>query len=303
VLVASARFAEQVSEALPRLTKVERKISVGGEIRGFVRYGDAVAPSRDADRGRVRGRRHAVLVRHHRPAEGRAAPRPLDPPGTGAVLGGILAFRRSSALDENDRSSVARAALSRRAAHFTALQHRIGGTGLVMERFDPEKALRCIERHRVTTSQWVPTHFIRLLKLPDEVRARHDLSSLKIAIHAAAPCPVPIKQAMIEWWGPKIVEYYAGTEGGGTLIRAEEWLAHPGSSGGTWPAARSSSSTTLDARSPSRASTAPSTSRRPRIRRRASAITRTRPRRRRPTADACSPWATSATSTATATYT
>jgi fatty-acyl-CoA synthase len=109
---------------------------------------------------------------------------------------------------------------------------RMGGTVVVMEKFDPEKALALIERYRVTDSQWVPTHFVRMLKLPEEVRARYDLSSLKCAIHAAAPCPVPVKHAMIEWWGPVLREYYAGTEGNGfTFISAQEWLQRPGSVG------------------------------------------------------------------------
>ncbi|MXP29389.1 AMP-binding protein [Porphyrobacter algicida] len=109
---------------------------------------------------------------------------------------------------------------------------RLGGTVIVMERFDPEEALAVIERYRVTDSQWVPTHFVRMLKLDEAVRSRYDLSSHKRAIHAAAPCPVPVKRAMIEWWGPIIIEYYAGSEGiGMTLIKSEDWLAHPGSVG------------------------------------------------------------------------
>lgn len=110
--------------------------------------------------------------------------------------------------------------------------HRLGGTVVMMQHFDPEAALEAIERYGITHSQWVPTHFIRMLKLPDEARARRDLSSLKVAIHAAAPCPVPVKQAMIDWWGPVIHEYYAGSEGNGmTVIGPEDWLAHPGSVG------------------------------------------------------------------------
>jgi long-chain acyl-CoA synthetase len=110
--------------------------------------------------------------------------------------------------------------------------HRLGGTVVVMERFEPELALETIARYRVTDSQWVPTHFVRLLKLPEEARRRHDLSSHRRAIHAAAPCPVPVKQAMIAWWGPILIEYYAGSEGiGMTLIGSEDWLAHPGSVG------------------------------------------------------------------------
>jgi acyl-CoA synthetase (AMP-forming)/AMP-acid ligase II len=110
--------------------------------------------------------------------------------------------------------------------------HRLGGTLVVMEHFDAEQYLALVERHRVTHTQLVPTMFVRMLKLPPEVRARHDLSSLEVAIHAAAPCPIPVKQQMIEWWGPVIHEYYAGTEGNGFVYcNSEQWLAHPGTVG------------------------------------------------------------------------
>jgi long-chain acyl-CoA synthetase len=109
---------------------------------------------------------------------------------------------------------------------------RLGGTIVIMEKFDPEAALAVIETYQITDSQWVPTHFVRMLKLPEAVRTRYDLSSLKCAVHAAAPCPVPIKQAMIDWFGPIICEYYAGTEGNGfTFISSAEWLTHKGSVG------------------------------------------------------------------------
>ena len=109
---------------------------------------------------------------------------------------------------------------------------QFGGTVIVMERFDPERALEYIERYRVTHAQWVPTHFIRMLKLPEAVRARYDVSTLRAVWHAAAPCPVPVKQAMIDWWGPIIGEYYAGTEGNGFhAISSPEWLTHRGSVG------------------------------------------------------------------------
>ena len=109
---------------------------------------------------------------------------------------------------------------------------QLGGTVVVMERFDAEAALAVIEKHRVTHAQWVPTHFVRMLKLPKAVREQHDVSSLQAVWHAAAPCPIPVKRAMIEWWGPIIGEYYAGTEGNGfCAIDSAEWLAHPGSVG------------------------------------------------------------------------
>ncbi len=109
---------------------------------------------------------------------------------------------------------------------------RHGGTVVIMERFEPQEYLQLIERYRVTHSQLVPTMFSRLLKLPVEDRARFDLSSLEIAIHAAAPCPVPVKEQMIEWWGPIIHEYYGATEGlGFAACNSEEWLAHKGTVG------------------------------------------------------------------------
>jgi acyl-CoA synthetase (AMP-forming)/AMP-acid ligase II len=115
---------------------------------------------------------------------------------------------------------------------FCMANTRIGGTTVVQEHFDPEAFLAAVETHRVTFTQVVPTMFIRMLKLPDEVRAKYDVSSLKAAVHAAAPCPVEVKQRMIEWWGPVIHEYYAGTEGNGFVYcNSEQWLAHPGTVG------------------------------------------------------------------------
>jgi len=113
-----------------------------------------------------------------------------------------------------------------------SLTIRQGGTAIIMERFDPEAYLALVEQYRVTHSQLVPTMFSRMLKLPEDTRRRHDLSSLEIAIHAAAPCPVPVKEQMIEWWGPIIHEYYGATEGlGFTACDSQEWLAHRGSVG------------------------------------------------------------------------
>ena len=108
----------------------------------------------------------------------------------------------------------------------------LGGTVVMMEKFDPEAALALIEKYRVTCAQWVPTHFVRMLKLAPELRTKYDMSSLKSVFHAAAPCPVPVKEQMIAWWGPIIHEYYAGTEGNGfCVINSEEWLQKKGSVG------------------------------------------------------------------------
>ncbi|MCU1387785.1 MAG: AMP-dependent synthetase and ligase [Ilumatobacteraceae bacterium] len=108
----------------------------------------------------------------------------------------------------------------------------LGGTVVVMEHFDPEAYLSLIERHRVTISQVVPTMFVRLMKLPEDVRATYDVSSMQTIMHAAAPCPIPVKRAIIDWFGPIVHEYYAGTEGNGFVYcNSEMWLAHQGTVG------------------------------------------------------------------------
>jgi len=109
---------------------------------------------------------------------------------------------------------------------------RIGGTSVIMEHFDPQEYLRLIGEYKITHTQVVPTMFVRLLKMPEDERLKYDVSSLQSCIHAAAPCPVPVKEQMIEWWGPKIFEYYAGTEGNGFVhCNSDEWMAHKGTVG------------------------------------------------------------------------
>ena len=115
---------------------------------------------------------------------------------------------------------------------FSISVQAVAGTVVVMPRFDAVGVLKAIEEHRVTHSQWVPTMFSRMLKLPDEDRLGFDLSSHKVAIHAAAPCPQAVKRQMLDWWGPILYEYYAGTEFNGiTHATPQDWLAHPGTVG------------------------------------------------------------------------
>ncbi len=115
---------------------------------------------------------------------------------------------------------------------FANLTLRAGGTVIVMEKFDALESLKLIDKYKATHSQWVPTMFVRMLKLPEEDRQGLDMSSQRIAIHAAAPIPIPVKEQMIDWWGPILFEYYAGTEGNGLCaISSEEWLTHKGSVG------------------------------------------------------------------------
>ncbi|BCY13329.1 acyl-CoA synthetase [Actinoplanes sp. L3-i22] len=122
--------------------------------------------------------------------------------------------------------------------NFAVISLQFGHPVVVMDRWDPEEMLRLIERHRVTHSHMVPTQFRRLLALPSPVRDGYDLSSMRVMIHGAAPCPHEVKRRMLEWWGPVVVEYYAASEGGGTLITAADWLKRPGSVGQAWPGSR-----------------------------------------------------------------
>ncbi|WP_306320054.1 MULTISPECIES: acyl-CoA synthetase [unclassified Streptomyces] len=115
---------------------------------------------------------------------------------------------------------------------YSMSMHRLGVPVVAMDGFDPRRCLELIEQHRVTQAQFVPTMFVRMLRLEREERARYDVSSLRVVVHSGAPCPIPVKRQMIDWWGPIVHEYYAGTEDiGNTAITAEEWLAHPGSVG------------------------------------------------------------------------
>ncbi|HEY4204669.1 MAG TPA: acyl-CoA synthetase [Xanthobacteraceae bacterium] len=115
---------------------------------------------------------------------------------------------------------------------FNMMAITLGGTSVIMEHFDAEDFLRLVEKHKITQSQLVPTMFVRMLKLPDELRAKYNVSTLKGAVHAAAPCPVDVKARMIEWWGPVLIEYYAGSEGNGvTVSNSQQWLSHRGTVG------------------------------------------------------------------------
>lgn len=155
------------------------------------------------------------------PAEQRGAPQPIL---------GVLA---AAGIDDPATVYLSTGPLYHAAPHrFTTHVLRSGGTCIIPRRFDAATALALIAHYRVTHSQWVPTMFVRLLALPPEQRHAHDLTSHCRAIHAAAPCPVPVKEAMIEWWGPILFEYYAGSETlGATGIDSPDWLAHKGSVG------------------------------------------------------------------------
>ena len=115
--------------------------------------------------------------------------------------------------------------------NFATISVQLGHPVVLMDRFEPEELLALIERHHVTHTHMVPTQFRRLLALPQATRGRYNVSSMRAAIHSAAPCPRDVKRRMLDWWGPVVIEYYAASEGGGTVITAREWLARPGSVG------------------------------------------------------------------------
>ncbi len=231
VLITSPAKADQMAELLPQFGGLDLLASVGGAIDGFEPMEDLLAAqSADEPPDAIEGQ--AML--YSSGTTGR--PKGVKAPLLGAPLGTPNALMTLVTLVfGGDESSVylSPAPLYHAAPlGFTMSFLRIGATVVVMEHFDAAEALALIERHGVTQSQWVPTMFVRLLKLPEEVRSAHDLGSLTVAVHAAAPCPVPIKEQMIEWWGPVIHEYYAGTEGNGfCYCNSEEWLTHKGTVG------------------------------------------------------------------------
>ena len=230
-LISSPYMAESLSGLDDVLSKLEIRLSVGGDLSGFDRYEDAIArESADPLPDRVEG----VPMLYSSGTTGRPkGVKPAltgDPLGTGDALTAMVKLL-FGASDESVYLSPAPLYHSAPLRYCTQFL-RIGATIVVMERFDAEGALQAIETHRITHSQWVPTMFVRMLKLDEAVRNRYDVSSLEFAVHAAAPCPIPIKEQMMEWWGPVLHEYYAGTEGNGFCYASpEDWLAHKGTVG------------------------------------------------------------------------
>jgi acyl-CoA synthetase (AMP-forming)/AMP-acid ligase II len=227
LLFASAALGEVASAAAGDLPRY----SLGGPIAGFDDFGAALAglpttPIADQSRGRDMLYSSGTTGR----PKGVRGPLPEGPLESVDPLGMMLGALYGFAADVRYLSP---APLYHAAPLRYCMQvHVFGGTVVVMEKFEPEAYLAAIERYRITHTQLVPTMFVRMLKLPEAARTAHDLSSLKVAIHAAAPCPVDVKHAMLEWWGPVIYEYYSATEGAGfCAISPEEWLARPGSVG------------------------------------------------------------------------
>ncbi|MDO8363381.1 MAG: AMP-binding protein [Actinomycetota bacterium] len=231
-VVTSAMLSGVASSLKPYLGNVLTKLVMDGDVEGYVRYETAVAEyPAQALENEVEGN----YMFYSSGTTGR--PKGIKPPlsgqpfgsGPGAIVGLIQMLYGFT----SDTIYLCPAPLYHAAPlGWTTAVQRLGGTVVVMEKFDPAQALALIEQHKVTHAQFVPTHFVRMLKLSDAERTAHDLSSLQKAVHAAAPCPVEVKRKMIEWWGEIIYEFYAGSEGNGfCAVGPKEWLAHPGSVG------------------------------------------------------------------------
>ncbi|MER7448932.1 acyl-CoA synthetase [Nocardia beijingensis] len=232
-LIVSAGLADAAEQIVPETPAVEIRLAFGGHVPGYKSYEEATAaaspqPLPDQPRGAD------MLYSSGTTGRPKGIKQPLpdrqvgDAPGDTytAIFGPLYGF-------DTETVYLSPAPLYHAAPlRFGGVVHALGGTLVIMEKFDAEQALAAIERYRVTHSQWVPTMFVRMLKLDEAVRARYDVSSLRVAVHAAAPCPVDVKRAMIDWWGPILYEYYASTEANGaTFIDSEQWLRKPGSVG------------------------------------------------------------------------
>lgn len=229
VLITSSRISE--AERLPGLLADITLFNIGGERQGFKSYEEAVAsmpitPIADQCAG------IDMLYSSGTTGKPKGIRRVLDPDMPFDAETPIMKMIGLFGFNENTVYLSPAPLYHAAPLHWCAAMMGWGGTAIIMERFDEELALALIEKHRVNASLFVPTHFVRMLKMPEEERKRYDISSLETVVHAAAPCPVATKEAMIDWWGPVIYEFYSGTESiGMTLINSEEWLKKKGSVG------------------------------------------------------------------------
>jgi long-chain acyl-CoA synthetase len=232
VLVVSAEQAATAEAIADQTPAVKLRLAFGGPVTGYASYEDTIAAAPTAP---YADQPHGATMLYSSGTTGR--PKGVRPPLPAIQVsepGESLAMLASMFFGVNrdcvylSPGPIYHAAPLRWCGTIQAL----GGTVVMMKRFDAEQALAAIGDHRVTHAQFVPTMFVRMLQLPPEARARYDTSSLRVAIHAAAPCPVEVKQKMIDWWGPVLVEYYAGTEGNGmTAVDSATWLGRPGTVG------------------------------------------------------------------------
>jgi len=230
-LVASATLKGVAEAIVPLTPRVERRYAFGGDIAGYESYAAALGTAGEPLTDQPRGAEMLYSSGTTGRPKGVRLPLPdrqVDEPGD--LL--VPLFQRMYGLNADDVYLSPAPVYHAAPLRWCGVFHALGSTVVMMEKFEAESALAAIERHRVTVTQMVPTMFVRMLKLPSETRERYDVSSLKAVVHAAAPCPVEVKQQMIDWWGPIIHEYYGSTEGNGiTFIDTEQWLRKPGSVG------------------------------------------------------------------------
>jgi long-chain acyl-CoA synthetase len=209
-----------------------------GDIAGFRPFADLTKGQSDAlPKSRCAG----TVMNYTSGTTGKpkGVKRPLPPPElepdvVGSLSGGFLGIFGVQPQDGNVH--ICGSPLYHTAVFvFSSASFHYGHPVVLMDKWTPEGCLQLIDKYRVTTTHMVPTQFHRMLALPEEVRARYDCSSTRYMVHAAAPCPPDVKRRMLEWWGNSIYEYYAATEGGGTLVTPEEWLKYPGTVGRAWP--------------------------------------------------------------------
>jgi len=237
VLVADARFADVAADAASRVAGVTTTVAVGGAIEGFVPYAEFVASGDATEPGEqsIGGPMFYTSGTTGRPKGVRGAlggGSNLPPALWELIAGGF----KQMGLPPNARTYLNGPLYHSAQWAFSFLPLLSGASVVMRHKFDPAESLRVIDEFGVTNTHLVPTQFVRLLRLPDEVKAGFRGDSLQIVWHGAAPCPPEVKRRMIEWWGPKIVEYYGATEGGVvSLCSSEEWLARPGTVGKPLP--------------------------------------------------------------------
>ena len=239
-LVGHARFSDML-EAAAEESKVpkEARFAVGGDVPGFRSFGELT----DAQPTTTPPDRTAGVTMHYtsgttgRPKGVKRSLSGLDP-DTSAELYAMFLGLFGIPEDDGHVHLVAAPNYHTAVTTFGGNSLQAGHTIVQMDKWEPEETLRLIDRYGVTHTHMVPTMFHRMLALPDDVKEQYDISSMRWAIHAAAPCPVDVKRRMLEWWGPVIYEYYAATEGGGTLVTPEEWVTKPGTVGKPWPIAQ-----------------------------------------------------------------
>ncbi|HXO24346.1 MAG TPA: acyl-CoA synthetase [Streptosporangiaceae bacterium] len=231
-LVVSAEQAATATAVADRTAAVKLRLAFGGAVPGYDSYEETIAAAPDTP---LDDQPQGATMLYSSGTTGR--PKGVRPPLPGVQVGesaeGLVELARLAFGFDQDTIYLSPGPIYHAAPlRFCGAVQALGGTVVMMKRFDAEQALRAIGDHRATHAQFVPTMFVRMLQLPQEVRGQYDISSLRVAIHAAAPCPVQVKQKMIEWWGPVLVEYYAGTEGNGmTAIDSGTWLTKPGTVG------------------------------------------------------------------------